>query len=150
MVNSRCQPAFSVGGPVHSSALHNSFKLQMEPFLQGRDTAKRFGIHPSWNCHPVDSSAICQAVDAHSLIGLPVRIRRFFSEPQDSPFLGLIDLNEAVLSGGCLKRLKAHLNPSLLSLIARDAVRCPLMSFPVKKFDANSRASVRTRFRFDV
>ena len=135
---------------IHSSALNNSFKLQMEPFLQSRDAAKRLRIYLSWNAHPVDGCAICEAVDAHSLISLPGRIRRSLSEPQDSPFLGLIDLNEATLPGGSLKRLKAHRSSFLLCLVAPDPVKCLLMSFPIEKFDANSGTSIRTGFRIDV
>ena len=134
----------------HSSALNNSFQFQMEPFLQRRDAAKRLRIYLSWNGHPVDGCAICEAVDAHSLIGLPGRIRRSFSEPEDSSFLGLIDLNETALPGSCLKRLKAHGSPFLLCSVASDPVKCLLMSFPIEKLDANTGTSVRTGFRIDV
>lgn len=122
----------------------------MEPLLQRRDAAKRLRTYLSWNGHPVDGCAICQAVDAHSLIGLPSGIRRPFSEPQDSPFLGFVDLNEAALPGSCLKRLKAHRSPFLLWLVALDPVKSLLMSFSIEKFDANSRTSVRAGFRIDV
>lgn len=135
---------------IHSSALNNSFKFELEPFLERRDTAKRLGTYLSWNGHPVDSCAVCQAVDAHSLMGLPGGIRCSFSEPQDSPFLGFIDLNEAALPSGCLKRLKAHRSPFLLCLVAPDTVMCLLVSFPVEKFDAHSRTTVWTGFRIDV
>jgi hypothetical protein len=134
----------------HSSALHNSFKFELEPFLERRDAAKRLGIYLSRNGHPVDSCAVCQAVDAHSLMGVPGRIRCCFSEPQDRPFVRFIDLNEAALPSGCLKRLKAHRSPFLSCFLAPDTVKCLLMGFPIEKFDANSRTTGRTGFRIDV
>jgi hypothetical protein len=102
----------------HSSSLHDYFRFKLKPFLQRRDATERLRIEFPWNRHPIDGYAICQTVDAHTLMRVPDHFWSLFPKPQDSSSRGFILSDEATRPSGSLKCLEFLHGPFLACLIA--------------------------------